>query len=125
MKTPDPALSTEAIAALLVALATNALILFQLDLTDAQTAALTGLVNGLVIVGYFVHGLLVRRKRVDVVVAETYASVDKANGVRYSTATVTWKDVPDAGDAHSEPGKNDVALAPRQPVDVAGEVAAS
>lgn len=118
MKTPDPAVSTEAIAALLVALATNLIVLFGLDLTDAQTGALVGVVNGLVVVGYFVHGLYVRRGRAEIAVAKIDAQASLTRVVAPVVAPIS-----DLGDA--PPSSSDVTHQPLAPVDVAGEVAAS
>lgn len=78
LATPDPAFSTEAIAAVIVAIVTNAVILFELDLSDERQAALVTLLNTFVVVGYFVHGFLVRRKRAEVVAEQIRSNADNA-----------------------------------------------
>lgn len=61
LKTPD--FTPEAIAAVLILIVTNAIILFGLDFSSERQAAITGLVNGVVLVGFLVHSAIIRHGR--------------------------------------------------------------
>lgn len=61
INTPD--FTPPAIAGIILAVITNAIVLVGLDATDAQKAAITGLVNALVVVAFLVHDAVVRHGR--------------------------------------------------------------
>jgi hypothetical protein len=63
LNTPDPITSSEAIGAIVIGVITNLIVLFQLNLTDVQQAAIAGLVNSLLLVFVLVHGAIVRKGR--------------------------------------------------------------
>lgn len=63
LSTPDPVLSSESLVAIVGMLIANAVVLFKLNLTDAQQAAIGGAITGLWLLGTFVHAAYVRGKR--------------------------------------------------------------
>jgi uncharacterized membrane protein (DUF441 family) len=61
MKTPD--VTPEAIISIALGVVTNLIVLFGLDATDAQKAAITGLVTSVVTAAFLIHGAVVRSGR--------------------------------------------------------------
>lgn len=61
MNTPD--FTLPALSALAVSLATACVVLFKLDLTDAQKGALTVIVGAVCTIGWFAHDAIVRHGR--------------------------------------------------------------
>jgi len=65
---PDPPLKTpdftpEAIVALLVGAASDIVALFVLDFSDAQKAAISGLITAVVLAAFLIHSAVVRHGR--------------------------------------------------------------
>lgn len=63
LKTPDPALTTEAFVAYIAAALSAAVVLFKLNLTDAQQAAAVTIIGGLLTVGIPFAGAIIRKGR--------------------------------------------------------------
>jgi hypothetical protein len=61
VSTPD--FTPPAIAAFVMLFVTNLIVLFGIDITDARKAAVEGLVNGIVILGFLLHDAIVRHGR--------------------------------------------------------------
>jgi hypothetical protein len=61
LSTPD--FTPQAVAAFVILLVTNGVILFGLTLAPAKEAALEALVNGVAVVGFLVHDAIVRHGR--------------------------------------------------------------
>lgn len=75
MNTPD--FTPEAIAAILLGIITNLVVLFGLDLTDAQTGAITGAVSSIVLAAFLIHSAVVRHGRANAVGAANDPNVFK------------------------------------------------
>jgi uncharacterized membrane protein (DUF441 family) len=60
-KTPD--FTPEAIVALVLGVITNLIVLFGLDLSEAQTGSITGLVSAVVLAAFLIHSAVVRHGR--------------------------------------------------------------
>jgi hypothetical protein len=73
-KTPD--FTPEGIVALVLGVITNLVILFDLNLTDAQTGALSGLVTAIILAAFLIHSAVIRSGR-----ARGSALKDKGSGV--------------------------------------------
>jgi ABC-type transport system involved in cytochrome c biogenesis permease subunit len=61
LKTPD--FSPEAILALVLGAIANLIVLFKLDITDAQQAAVSGIVTSVVLAAYLIHSAVIRNGR--------------------------------------------------------------
>jgi len=61
--TPDPVFTYEVALALAGTIVTNLIVLVGLDLSDARKAAITGLVNGAVTIGFIIYAAVVRHGR--------------------------------------------------------------
>lgn len=61
MKTPD--FTPQAVAAFVILVATNVIILFGLNITPKKEAAFEALVNGVAVAAFLVHDAIVRHGR--------------------------------------------------------------
>lgn len=71
MKTPD--FTLPALTALAVSFVTACVVLFKLDLTDAQKGALTVIVGAVCTIGWFIHDAIVRHGRAGLAAAQVAA----------------------------------------------------
>jgi hypothetical protein len=67
VQTPD--FTPPAIAAFVMLFITNLIVLLGVDITDTKKAAIAGLVNAVVIVGFLVHDAWIRHGRAQVAAA--------------------------------------------------------
>lgn len=81
MKTPD--FTPQALAAFVLLLLTNALVLFGIDLAPGKEAAIETLLNGVAVIGFLAHDLLLRRAR-----AQNAVQLATANAIATGTADV-------------------------------------
>lgn len=93
MKTPD--FTPQAIAAFVMVVGTNLLVLFNFNITDTKKAALESLVNGVAVVGFLVHDFVVRKARAGVVAAQISSSSGASTTV-VNNPPVTTVTTPDA-----------------------------
>lgn len=63
LKTPDPALTTEAAAAYVASIIGAIVTLFKLDLTEAQQGAAVTIIVAVLTGGILLHGAIVRKGR--------------------------------------------------------------
>lgn len=63
LKTPDPALTTEAFVAYIAAALSAAVVLFKLDLSDAQQAAAITIIGGLLTIAIPFAAAIIRKGR--------------------------------------------------------------
>ncbi len=61
--TPDPVFTYETALALVATVVTNIILLLGLDLSEARKAAVLGLVNGAVTVGFLIYAAVIRHGR--------------------------------------------------------------
>lgn len=61
--TPDPLSTTESVGAIAIAVITNIIVLFQLNVSDMQKSAIVGIVNAVVAAAVLYHGSRVRAGR--------------------------------------------------------------
>jgi hypothetical protein len=73
MKTPD--FTPVGIASIVLAFITNLVVLFNLDLSDAQRGAITGLVSAIVLAAFLIHDAVIRHGRAKVAAAAVTAAV--------------------------------------------------
>jgi hypothetical protein len=76
MKTPD--FTPAGIGAILLALITNLIVLFDLDLSDAQRGAITGVVSAVVLAAFLIHDAVIRHGRANVAAAAVASGGDTA-----------------------------------------------
>lgn len=62
-KTPDPLITGEALAAYITSILSALIVLFKLDLSDAQRGAALTVILGVLALGTFLYGAIVRRGR--------------------------------------------------------------
>jgi hypothetical protein len=67
LQTPD--FTPPAIAAFVMLVITNLIVLLGVDINDTKKAAIAGLVNAVVIIGFLVHDAIVRHGRANVAAA--------------------------------------------------------
>jgi hypothetical protein len=61
--TPDPVFTYETALALAATVVTNIILLLGLDLSEARKAAVLGLVNGSVTIGFLIYAAVIRHGR--------------------------------------------------------------
>lgn len=85
MKTPD--ITPAAITALVLAIVTNAVLLFGLDLTDAQRGATSGLITAVVLAAFLIHDAIIRQGRAKISAAKAARPVTQAPAVPVSSSS--------------------------------------
>jgi hypothetical protein len=70
MPTTTPVITPEALTALALGLIQNLIVLVGLDVTDAQKAAITGLITSLITIGLLVYSSVVRHGQAHVEAAK-------------------------------------------------------
>lgn len=76
MKTPD--FTPAGISAILLALITNLIVLFDLDLSDAQRGGITGAVSAVVLAAFLIHDAVIRHGRANIAAAAIASGGDTA-----------------------------------------------
>lgn len=76
MKTPD--ITPAAITALVLGVITNVIVLVGLDITDAQRAAVTGLVTAVILAAFLIHDAVIRQGRAKIAAAKAAAGQPRA-----------------------------------------------
>lgn len=92
MSTPD--ITPQAIGAFVILLVTNALVLFNFNVTDSKKAAIEGIVNGVAVVGFLVHDFVIRGNRAKVVAAQATGTTNVVNNQPALTDKTPGTDVP-------------------------------
>lgn len=72
MSTPD--ITPAAITSLILLVLTNGIVLLGLDLSEARKAAITGVVNGVVLAAFLIHDAVIRQGRAKVAAAKVAAN---------------------------------------------------